>query len=132
MADDNRSTDEQLLVALDEQLAKLTGGDASIGDFSKWFMSLEREAVMAARSSGLRLRWSIENLLYQWRSYPDHVDAAWVLQGIHDLIAEEPSLRLFFQPKVSILGNDLQRVSGNRFEGLSAPVTSGRSYALVA
>jgi hypothetical protein len=96
MRDGNRPTEEHLLETLDVWLARLEGGDSSIGDFRTWFTSLEWEACMADGSAGLRLGWRIDTLLYTWQDYGDQIDKDWILQGVRDLLDEEPSLRPFF------------------------------------
>jgi hypothetical protein len=92
----SKTTEElQLLEALDDFLAHVAGGRASIGAFNTWFMNSEWEARMASDSAALRLGWRIQNLLYTWEDSNDMVTAEWILESIGAFLDEEPSLRPF-------------------------------------
>lgn len=81
-------TSSQLNEMLSKSLARLEGGEISIGDFSQRFMSSPWEAVIAANSSLLHLGWDIQNILYEWMAFPDLISSDQVAQQIRESIDE--------------------------------------------
>lgn len=73
---------------LAESLAKLEGGELSIGDFSEWFISSRWEAVMAANSSLLHLGWDIQNILAEWMAFPELISNDYVATQVREAIDE--------------------------------------------
>lgn len=129
----SKTVDElQFLETLDDLLASVAGGRASIGALNTWFMSCEWEARMASDSAALRLGWRIQNLLYTWQDYRDEVTAEWILESVRDLIDEEPSLRPFLARSLADGQNNRRNTERNLFEGNQQPISIGWTYPVVS
>jgi hypothetical protein len=83
---------------LAESLAKLEGGELSIGEFSQWFSNSRWEAVMAANSSLLHLGWDIQNILAEWMAFPELVSNDDVATQVREAIEENRITRLVPAP----------------------------------
>jgi hypothetical protein len=73
---------------LAESLARLEGGELSIGEFRQWFTNSRWEAVMAANSSLLHLGWDIQNILAEWMAFPELISPDDIATQVHEALEE--------------------------------------------
>lgn len=79
-------TSIEFLDSLSREVAKLSGGQISIGQFNSWFANSRWEDRIDDSDAWSRMGWSVQDTLWQYESFGDEIDPRALIDSIEEAL----------------------------------------------